>query len=598
VDATDVTIALGTIVVFGVGAQWFGRKTGIPSIVLMLLAGIVAGPVTGLVDPEALLGPTLDPAVTLAVGLLLFDSGFSLQFKDLVEGRRVVYLLVSVGVLITWIVGSIAASFIFDLPRGIAVLLGAVLVVSGPTVVGPILQASRPKAGVGQILEWEGAVLDPIGATLGIVVLTAITSDTRPGSAIVLTALTAATGIGIGVICALLLIVAVRNFLMPDDLQVPVAFMFAVLAFSAANVLFPEAGLFATLTMGLVLANQNRAYVARIQRFQAGIGTLVIATLFIVLAATIELDQLRSALVPSTLLLVVLVVVARPLAAFASTWRSALGVRDRWFIASVAPRGIVAASTVSFYAISLSNSGISADQIVPITFAVIIGAGIVYGFGSPVMARVLKVARGTPRGVALFMAQEAAHPMATALAEAGVPVLVVDGSQRSASLSDHLPYRLFSDGLEDQALATTLDEVGVGTGVIGTGLGEGDLVAMAIVGSDLGAGNVYLIPSVPKDSATGVEARWRAQTPDRRIAFGPDMTRAQLLELLNGAGELVWLPLVTDQTRMPRGTTPLFIVHGDGRATIASRAGLREARGRRGDPEVRVLCLAPAADGS
>jgi NhaP-type Na+/H+ or K+/H+ antiporter len=598
VDATDVTIALGTIVVFGVGAQWFGRKTGIPSIVLLLLAGIIAGPVTGLVDPEALLGPTLDPAVTLAVGLLLFDSGFSLQFKNLVEGRRVVYLLVSVGMLITWVVGSIAASLIFDLPRGVAVLLGAVLVVSGPTVVGPILQASRPKAAVGQILEWEGAVLDPIGATLGIVVLTAITSDTRPGSAIVLTALTAATGIAIGVVCALLLIVAVRNFLMPDDLQVPVAFMFAVLAFTAANVLFPEAGLFATLTMGLVMANQNRAYVARIQRFQAGIGTLVIATLFIVLAATIELDKLRSALVPSTILLVVLVVVARPLAAFASTWRSALGIRDRWFIASVAPRGIVAASTVSFYAISLSNSGISADQIVPITFAVIIGAGIVYGFGSPVMARVLKVARGTPRGVALFMAQEAAHPMATALAEAGVPVLVVDGSQRSASHSDDLPYRLFSNGLEDSGLATTLDEVGVGTGVIGTGLGEGDLVVMAIVGSDLGAGNVYLIPSVPKDSATGVEARWRAQTPDRRIAFGPHMTRAQLLELLNGAGELVWLPLATDQARIPRDTTPLFIVHGDGRATIASRAGLREARGRRGDPTVRVLCLAPAADGS
>ncbi len=594
-DATEVTIALGTIVVFGVGAQWFGRKTGIPSIVLLLLAGILAGPVTGLVDPEALLGSTLDPAVTLAVGLLLFDTGFSLQFKELVEGRRVVYLLVSVGMLITWVVGSTAASFIFDLPHGVAVLLGAVLVVSGPTVVGPILQASRPKVATRQILQWEGAMLDPIGATLGIVVLTAITSDTRPGTAIVLTVLTAATGIAIGVACALLLIFAVRNFLMPDDLQVPVAFMFAVLAFSTANVLFAEAGLFATLTMGLVLANQDRAYVAGIQRFQAGIGTLVIATLFIVLAATIELDQLRSVLLPSALLLLVLVLVARPLAAFASTWRSALGMRERWFVASVAPRGIVAASTVSFYAITLSNDGMSADKIVPITFAVIIGAGIVYGFGSPALARALKVGQGQPKGVALFMPQEAAHPVAAALSEAGVPVLVVDGSKREDSGSDDLSYSVFSDGLDDPGLAAALDEVGVGTGVIGTGLGERDLVAMAIVGSDIGAGNVYLIPSVPKDSARGVEARWRAQTPDRRIAFGPHMTRAQLLELLNGAGELVWLPVESDESQIPQGTTPLFIVHGDGRATIASQATLRDARRHRPDPGTRVLCLAPPA---
>ena len=594
-DAAEVTIALGTIVVFGVSAQWLGRKTGIPSIVLLLLAGIIAGPVTGLVDPEALLGDTLDPAITLAVGLLLFDSGFSLQFNKLTEGRGVVYRLVSIGLLITWGVGSLAAFFIFDLSPGVALLLGAVLVVSGPTVVGPILQASRPKPATGKVLEWEGTLLDPIGATLGIVVLTVITSDSHVGTGIGLTVLTAATGIVIGLVCAALLILAIRNFAMPDDLQVPVAFMFAVLAFSVANVLYSEAGLFATLTLGLALANQRFAYVARIRRFQASIGTLVIATLFIVLAATISLPDLQSVLLPSAVLLVVLVLVARPLAAYLSTIRSAVSARDRGFIASVAPRGIVAASTVSFYAITLANKGMAADEIVPITFAVIIGAGIVYGFGSPAMAKLLKVGQGTPKGVAFFMPHRAAHPLADELAKARVPVMVVDDDLRDDLMTQDLSYLFFGSGVASEDLGPALEEAGVGTGVIGTGLAERDMVAMEIVGADIGLNNIYFIPNAPKGDATGAEARWRAQTPDRRVAFGPDMTRSKLQDLLNAGGKLTWIPISAGDFQIPEGTVPLFIVNSDGRAIIATQATLGKARGRRADPEAKVLCLTPAA---
>lgn len=597
-DTTEVTIALGTIVVFGVGAMWLGRRTGIPSIVLLLLAGILAGPVTGLVDPDALLGDTLDPAVTLAVGLLLFDSGFSLQLRRLTEGRAVVLRLVSVGVLVTWVVGSAAAYLIFAFPAKVALLLGAVLVVSGPTVVGPILQASRPRPRTSQILEWEGTLLDPIGATLGIVALTVITSQTRAGTGLVLPALTAATGIGIGVACAALLIVAVRNFAMPDDLQVPVAFMFAVLAFTAANVLFPEAGLFATLTMGLVLSNQRLAYVARIRRFQASIGTLVIATLFIVLAATIELSALESVLLPSAGLLVVLVLVARPLATLAATVRSTVSRRERAFIASVAPRGVVAASTVSFYAISLDGSRIAADDIVPITFAIIIGAGIVYGFGSPVMARLLGVGQGTPKGVAFFMPVEAAHQAASALAGTGVPILVVDAGRTHEPGDEPLPYTLISSGTESQEMADALEENNIGTAVIGTGLGERDMVAMEIVGSAIGAKNVYLIPTATEAAAHGIESLWRAQTPARRIAFGPDITRSKLLELANAGGELKWYPVSEGSTTIPHETTPLFIVTGDGRGIIANQANLNLARGRHRDPDARVLCITTSPDGN
>lgn len=597
--STEITIALGTIVVFGVGAQWLGRKTGIPSIVLLLFAGIIAGPVAGLVDPEALFGELLDPAITLAVGLLLFDSGFELRLRDLTKGRSVVYQLVSVGMLITWVVGSVAAYFIFDLSVQVAALLGAILVLSGPTVVGPIVRAARPDATTGKILEWEGAALDPIGATFGIVVLTVITSDTGPIAGIFgLTLLTAVTGIAVGLVCAAVLIVAVRNFAIPDDLEVPVAFAFAVLAFTVANVTFSEAGLFATLTLGLVLANQNYAYVGRIRRFQASVGTLVIAVLFIVLAATVDLEELRSVLLPSAILLVVLVLVARPLSAFASTVRSGLSTRDRAFIASVAPRGIVAASTVSFYALTLANNDMAADEIVPITFAIIIGAGIVYGFGSPAMAKILGVSEGAPKGIAFFMPQESAHAVASELGDAGVPVLVVDNAKRNTLIKIDLSYKIFGGQVDESGMAAALEEGGIGTAVVGTGLGERDLVAMHVVGKDIGAENVYFVPRAEKAEATGVDARWRRITPDRRVAFGPDMTRAKLNALLNGEGDLVWLPATTEVSEVPKGTRPLFIATEDGRGIIANQATIGRARGRRADPNAKILCLRPTSRGS
>jgi hypothetical protein len=345
--------------------------------------------------------------------------------------------------------------------------------------------------------------------------------------------------------------------------------------------------------MGLVLANQDFAFVARIKVFQATIGTLVIATLFITLAATIELTQLRSVLLPSALLLLVLVLIARPLAAFASTVGSSLSPANRGFIGAVAPRGIVAASTVSFYAIRLNEKGLAADEIVPITFAVIIGAGIVYGFGSPAMAKVLKVGQGTPKGVALFMSQPDAHPIATELTRAGVSVLVVDDEERPGLITDELSYEMFGNGLEDEGLALALNDADVGTSVIAAGVGERDLVAMALVGAEMGTGNVFLIPNVAKDQASGIEAKWRRQTPDSRIPFGPDMTRSRLRELLAGAGDLTWISADASETQIPSGTVPLFIVDADGRATIASQKTVRALRNRRAGRDCTVLCVTP-----
>lgn len=594
-DTASITIALGTIVVFGVGAQWLARITGIPSIVLLLSAGILAGPITGLVDPEELLGDTLDPAITLAVGLLLFDSGFSLRLDKLPDGLDVVDRLVSVGAIVTWLIGWLASWLIFDLDVAVAALLGAVLVVSGPTVVGPIVRASRPRGTTGKVLEWEGAILDPIGATLGAALLTVFTTDTGPVlGTIAIVAATIALGVLVGGLCAAVFVVAWRNYAIPDDLQVPVAFMFAVLAFTVAGAILSEAGLFATLTLGLALANQPFASIAQVRRFQASLGALIVATLFIVLAATLDLGELGAVLVPSALLLAVLVLVARPLSAFLCTLGTDFASADRGFIASVAPRGIVAASTVSYYSFVLNDNGFDADEMVPVTFAIIIGAGIVYGFGSPLMARRLGVSRGTAHGVALFGSLATVAPLASTLGAAGVPVLVVDHQAgRDEHDAGEEAFEVFRGDILSDDLLEAISSQDVGTAVVGTGDRGVDFVAMRRCVRTLTKAKTFYVPRRPPGQEGDVEMRWRARTPDRFVAFGPDVSREALHEVLAPVSSFTWLPVDTADDQMPDGAIPLFIVTDDGRGIVATQHSLSAARDGAQSSTSRLLCAHP-----
>lgn len=596
-DEASVTVALATIVVFGVGAQWLARRTGLPSIVLLLLAGILAGPVTGLVDPEELFGDSFDALVGMAVGLLLFRAGLGLKWSKLPAGADVVYRLVSVGAVVTLAVGAVGAYFIFDMSWSVAVMLGAVLVVSGPTAVEPIVKASRPRQPTGPILDWEGGLLDPVGAALGTALLTVVTTETSPvfGTAGILIA-TAAVGIGIGLACAAVYVVAWRSYAIPDDLQVPVAFMFAVLAFAVANEILSEAGLFASIAMGLALANQPFASVAQVRRFEASVGTLIVAGLFIVLAATVDLDEMRSVLGRSMLLLGALVLVARPLAALASTVGSGLGWRDRLFLASVAPRGIVAASTVSVYALTLQRSGFDSEDMVAVTFAVIIGAGIIYGFGSPLMAKLLRVKRDLPRGVAIFGHQPIIAPVADELVGAGVPVLVIDRHTPPDALKPAHGYEVFTDRIISDELLGAFRREDIGTALVAMGDLGLDLVAMKRSAQELGRAKTYFVPTTT-EADSDIEARWRARTPDRFMAFGPDVTAMAIRKLLQGERRLEWRTAEHSAPDLSDGAIPLFIVGYERRAEVATLESLSVMRSETSRPEsLRVLCVISDTD--
>lgn len=392
----EILLGLGTIIVFGVVAQVIAARLAIPGVLVLLTAGVIAGPITGLVVPDELFGELLFPGVTLAVGLLLFDGGLQLQMHRIRAWRGVVTRLVTVGVLVTWIVGSLTIDLVTDLDGGTAWLLGAVLVVSGPTVVIPLLRRFNPKEPSGEILEWEGILIDPVGAMLGVIMLDVVLDGDTAVDAAGSIAATVAAGVGAGVVGAMLTIAILRMPQLPQLLRAPVALALAVAAYSVANLLVPEAGLFATTTVGIFLANQTKTPIEDIAAFEEGVGVLALGSLFIVLGARMPIDALADTLVPGLVLLAVLVLVARPLAVFVSTIGTGLDRPSSLFVASLAPRGIVAAATASVFALELQAEGIpGSDTLTSITFIVIIGAGLIYGLGAGPMGKRLGVVQAT-----------------------------------------------------------------------------------------------------------------------------------------------------------------------------------------------------------
>ncbi len=457
---------LAIIVGVGMAAQWIAWRTQVPSIILLLIAGLLLGPGADVIDPDEFLGGTLFPLVSLSVALILFEGGLDLPPRELRSTGTVVRRLITVGAIITFFVAAWGAERLFDISRSAAIVLAAVLVVTGPTVVGPLLRFVRPSGPTGPMLRAEGILIDPIGATASLVAFEAVITE-EPGEAIStvlgVIGLTLLVGIGIGFLGGYIIDHALRRFLIPDHLGNPIALAAVVVAFVLSNEIQEEAGLLTVTVMGIWLARRETAAVRQLLEFNESLRTLLISALFILLAARIETAQLRDVALPSLAFLALLVFVARPATVIASTIRSSLSWRERLFLMTMAPRGIVAAAVSAIFAIRLEEKGVrGAELIVPIVFLVIIGTIVVYGFTAGPIARALGLAEARANGVLIVGAHSTARGIAKALDDLEVRTMLVDTDPynvtRSVALG--LPARRLSV-LTDEAVHE-LDLRGIG----------------------------------------------------------------------------------------------------------------------------------------
>ena len=467
-------IGLVSVAVLGGVAQWLGWRLRLPAILLLLLFGLAAGPDgLGLVPTEEMFGDLLAPFVALAVALVLFEGALTLELPELGDSGGVVAKLVTLGVVVTWGLAALAGHYLLDLSWSLSILVGAVLTVTGPTVVIPLLRQIRPTGPGGVVLKWEGILIDPVGAVLAVLVFEGLIGH-ESLFAFGGIARTLVSGLVFGALPAWALIVLLARFWIPDHLHVLAALAFALLGYALANMFQHEAGLLAVTVMGVVLANQKRVDISHITEFKENLQVLLISVLFILLAARIQWDDLRALAWPEFIFVGLLVLVVRPLGVAICTAGSGLSLKDRIFVAAMAPRGVVAAAVTAVFALRLEQEGFAgAERLVPIVFLVIAGTVAIYGLvGRPLAIR-LGLAERNPNGVMVIGAHSVARALAGVLKDLGIPILVVDtniGLIRSARmeglrayhgsvLSDQADYALELPGIGNLFAITANDEV-------------------------------------------------------------------------------------------------------------------------------------------
>lgn len=590
-------LAIAAIIGLGVGAQWLAWRARVPAILPLLAIGFVVGPLLGWLRPSEIFPPELFfPLVSMAVGLILFEGGLTLRFAELRDTRRVVINLVTWGALVTWLSGAAAAYFVAGLNVQLALLFGALVIVTGPTVIAPLLRIVRPNANVSSVLKWESIVIDAVGALVAVLVLEAIVLHSRAepiASIALLLGRFIIVGTATGAAGGLALSWLLRRRAIPDYLVNVTALAFLFATFSLANAFSSEAGLLAAVVMGILVANTGVPNLDALLSFKEDLTVLLVSMLFIALAANVELSSFLATLSWPTLMLVALIVlVIRPLDVFLSSIGSRLNARERLFIGWVGPRGIVAASVTSLFAVRLQAIGLEgADDLVPLVFMVIVVTVLLASLTAKPLGLRLGVADPDPQGVLLLGAHPVGRQIGLALDRLGVSVLLADTNwsnideARAEGLQTYFG-SLLSDRSDDR-----LRLAGIGRLVALTSNDEANALTAVKYARDFGKSNVFqLAPRAHDDHGKRLggehRGRWLSSTD---LSF-------EDLEAMHRAGATIDTAELSDeysledyQSERGEAAVPLFVVNGKGvRVVSEDTEPERESSG------TVVALLAPA----
>lgn len=571
---SNLLIAVASIITLGIAAEWLAWRIHLPSILVLLVFGFIAGPVSGFLDPDAMLGELLFPIVSISVAVILFEGGASLRLRELREIGGVVRNLVTIGALLAWVLGTAAACLLLELDLPLAALLGAVLVVTGPTVIVPLLRHVRPDPQVGRTLKWEGILIDPVGAVLAVLVFEAVLAggvEAATEVAVLGLLKTIAIGGALAAIGVGLLVVLMDRQWVPDFLQSPLSLMVVVAAFATSNVLQTESGLLTATLMGVALANQKTVDVKHIIEFKENLRVLLISSLFILLAARLQLSDLRGIGLPHLAFLAGLMVIVRPAVVAAATLRSTLNWRERTLVAWIAPRGIVAAAVSSLFALELAEAGYDGSEIlVSITFMVIIGTVVIYGLSAAPLARLLKVAQPDPQGVLIVGAHPWARAIASELKDEGVAVRLVDTNYANIAEARMAGLPVYYGSALTEVALDAIELQGIGRLLALTSNDEVNSLTALHFSEIFGRDSVY---QLPPEQLARASKQLVSRALRGRFLFDPQATYWNLTARFD-AGADVKTTNLTDTfdfetfMRLYRNAIPLFLLGEAGKLTV------------------------------
>ncbi len=532
-----VLLTLALVSFFGILSQWLSWYIKLPSIIFLLLFGIMVGPVAGLFDPDAVLGELLFPFVSMGVAIILFEGGLTLRFHEIKGLSRPLYMLLTVGLVVTWTIVALATHLLVGLSWEISILFGALMTVTGPTVIKPLLRTVRPHADLANILHWEGVILDVAVAILIVLVYKTITLQ-HSGTMIPLSlAYIVATGMISGIIGALLLAFLLRRYLLPHFLHHVFTLTLVLMIFSLSNAIAHESGLLAVTLMGMMLANMKNVDIEEILFFKESLSLLLISVLFIILSARLDLSALLEIGWSALGLLGIILFIARPLSVMVSTLFSDLTLRARIFLSWIAPRGIIAAAVSALFAIRLEEFGyVEAKLLVPLTFMVIIGTILLQGLSAKPLAKRLNLQEAEPSGMLILGANRVSREIARSLKEQGVAVKLADTDWENISHARMEGFDTYYGRVISDHADRNMELAGIG-GLLAISP-HATLNALASVRfkSEFGTENIYYLQNAEGKKLEKSKASH--STIVGRQLFTEDVTFTKLSSLLHGEGEI------------------------------------------------------------
>ena len=592
-------IELGGIIILGILAQWFAWKLKIPAILPLLLIGLLVGPIsaeflssdgTKWIEPiwngeEGLFaGKNLYYFVSLSISIILFEGGLTLKFKEIKNvGPLVITKLITLGSLVTFFGAAVGAHFIFSLSWEMSFLFSSLIIVTGPTVITPILRNIPLRKDISAILKWEGILIDPIGALVAVLVFEFI--SVGAGQEYTKTALVefgkiVLFGSTFGFTFAHALNFTINKKWIPHYLLNVVSLASVLGVFILSDTFAHESGLLAVVIMGMVLGNSKSSYLKDLLYFKESLSVLLISILFILLSANINFKDLMLIYNWETIILFAVVVfIIRPVAVLLSTYNSTLSLKEKIFISWVGPRGIVAAGIASLFGITLVNKGVKDSEfITPLVFMIVMGTVLLNATTARFIAKSLGVFLKKSNGILIIGASEVSQLIARYLKDNNRHVVLIDSNQTNIANAlnlglDALTVDIYSDTLKDNI---ELNDIGYLMAL--TGSADINKIAIEKFKDDFGEnGSFRLITSEEKsDPTNNPKEGLFSHTDDFALLTNAAKTYPLINEVK--VNDHQHFKLLINQIIKDKNMIPLFLKTKKGDLTIISSQSLENQK--------------------
>ncbi|SNS73531.1 cation:proton antiporter [Tropicimonas sediminicola] len=584
-------VAIAVIGVLGVGAQWIAWRLQMPAIVLMLAAGLAVGPGLEWLVPARDIGPLVEPMVAIAVAIILFEGGLTLNLHGLRDAATGVRRLVILGAPLGWLFSAMALHYVAGLGWAAASVFGGIMIVTGPTVIAPLLRQARLSRRPSVLLQWEAIVNDPIGALAAVLAFQVVTVSAAGGemwSALVPLGLRFAVSGAIGWAAGWLVVQAFRRALVPEYMKVPVLFVAVLATFVGTDLIAHESGLLAVTLMGIVVANSDLPSFTELRRFKEHATILLVSGVFILLAASMDLGTLELLDWRAAAFLVVVILVVRPATVLLSLLGSGLPRNERLLVALTGPRGVVLVAVAGLFATKLVALGVEdGARVVPLAFALVAATVVLHGFTLAPLARALGLAGTDAPGLVIVGGSRFATALGSACKDLEIPVMVTDRNYTRLRGAREAGLPTYYGDILSEATEHGLDLVRYGVVLAATENDAYNTLVATDLAPEFGRENVFQIS--------------RAQEQSRRHALpstlgaqplGKGMSYLELSRLMTEGWEVKVTRLTEEFTLDDwRGRNPeaflLGRVDGSGLRLLADGAEFKAV------PGVRLLAMVP-----